>query len=55
LIFNQQLDAWLTMFFVVVVWVLILDMLRLCYRHLKGLPVCPLTEAPHEKSQLMVG
>jgi carbon starvation protein len=52
LIFNQHLDAWLTMFFVAVVWVLILDMLRLCYRHVQGLPVRPLTEAPHERSQL---
>jgi carbon starvation protein len=52
LIFNQHLDAWLTMFFVAVVWVLILDMLRLCYRHVQGLPVRPLTEAPPERSQL---
>jgi carbon starvation protein len=52
LIFNQYLDAGLTLFFVVVVWVLIFDMLRLCYRHVRGLPVRPLTEAPHERSQL---
>jgi len=47
LIFNQHLDAWLTLFFVTVLWVVILDMLRVCYRHLAGKPVLPLTEAPH--------
>lgn len=53
LIFNQQLDAWLTMFFVVVVWVVLLDMLRVCYRHLKGKPVLPLTESAHIPSRLV--
>jgi carbon starvation protein len=52
LIFNMHLDAWLTMFFVVVVWVVVADMLRVCYRHVRGLPVRPLTEAPHERSRL---
>ncbi|MGH8501722.1 MAG: carbon starvation CstA family protein [Gammaproteobacteria bacterium] len=52
LIFNQRLDAWLTLFFVMVVWVIILDMSRLCYRHTRGLPVRPLTETPHAPSQL---
>ena len=28
LIFNQRLDAWLTAFFVAVLWAVILDMLR---------------------------
>lgn len=53
LIFNQQLDAWLTLFFVVVLWVIILDMLRVCARHTKGLAVPPLTESPHEPSRLV--
>ena len=53
LIFNQQLDAWLTMFFVVVVWVVLLDMLRVCYRHLKGKPVLPSTESAHIPSRLV--
>jgi carbon starvation protein len=48
LIFNLHLDAWLTMFFVVVVWVVIADTLRLCYRYLRGLSVRPLTETPYE-------
>lgn len=52
LIFNQHLDAWLTLFFVVVLWVVIFDMLRVCYRHLAGKPVLPLTESPHIPSSL---
>lgn len=53
LIFNQQLDAWLTVFFIVVLWVVIGDMLRVAYRHLRGLPVPPLAEAAHEPSRLV--
>jgi carbon starvation protein len=52
LIFNQQLDGWIAAFFVVILWVIILDMLRVSLRHLKGLPVPPLSEAPHEKTRL---
>jgi carbon starvation protein len=47
LIFNQQLDAWLTAFFVVVVWVVIADMLRVCWRAVNGRPVLPSSEAPY--------
>jgi carbon starvation protein len=53
LIFNQQLDAYLTMFFVVVLWVVILDMLRVTYRYLAGKPLLPLTESPHEPSRMV--
>ncbi|MDD5329374.1 MAG: carbon starvation CstA family protein [Sulfuricella sp.] len=53
LIFNQQLDAWLTLFFVAVLWVVIFDMLRVCARHLQGKTVVPLSEAPHEPSRLV--
>ena len=53
LIFNQQLDAWLTVFFIVVLWVVIGDMLRVAYRHLQGLPVPPLAEAANEPSRLV--
>ncbi|MCL4470281.1 MAG: carbon starvation protein A [Gammaproteobacteria bacterium] len=52
LIFNQQLDAWLTMFFVVVLWVIIFDMLRVAARHVRGQPVPPLSESPHAPSRL---
>ncbi|ADQ83563.1 carbon starvation CstA family protein [Methylovorus sp. MP688] len=52
LIFNQQLDAWLTLFFVVILWVVILDMLRVCWRYLAGKSVRPSTEHPHEAAPL---
>ncbi len=52
LIFNQRLDAGLTIFFVLVLWVVILDMLRLSVRHLRGLSVPPLTESPYSPSHL---
>jgi len=47
LIFNQQLDAWLTIFFLLVVWVVIADMLRVSWRALTGRPVLPSSEAPY--------
>jgi carbon starvation protein len=53
LIFNQQLDAWLTLFFIAVLWVVIFDMLRVCARHLRGKSVLPLSESPHEPSRLV--
>ncbi len=53
LIFNQHLDAYLTLFFVVVLWVVIIDMLRLCMRYLSGKPVLKLSEVPHEPSRLV--
>lgn len=53
LIFNQHLDAYLTLFFIVVLWVVILDMLRLCLRYLSGKPILKLSEVPHEPSRLV--
>jgi carbon starvation protein len=53
LIFNQQLDAWLTLFFVTLLWVIVLDMLRVCYRQVAGLPVPPVAESPHIPSRLV--
>ncbi len=53
LIFNQHLDAYLTLFFVVVLWVVIVDMLRLCVRYLTGRRIPKLSEAPHEPSRLV--
>jgi carbon starvation protein len=53
LIFNQHLDAWFTVFFVAVLWVVLLDMLRMCCRHMAGKPVLPLTESAHIPSRLV--
>jgi carbon starvation protein len=53
LIFNQQLDAYLTMFFVAVLWVVIIDMLYVTYKYLAGKPVLPITEVAREPSRLV--
>lgn len=53
LIFNQQLDAYLTMFFVVVLWIVIFDTARVTLRYLTGKPLLPLTEVVHEPSRLV--
>jgi carbon starvation protein len=52
LIFNQRLDAWLTLFFLAVVWFVILDMARVSIRYLRGLPVSGSSEAPYQVSRL---
>jgi carbon starvation protein len=52
LIFNQQLDAYLTLFFVAMLWIVIIDMLLVCSRHLSGRPVLPLSETPHQVTRL---
>ena len=52
LIFNLQLDAVLALFFAALLWIIVLDMLRVCARHLSNKPVPPLSEAPHEVTQL---
>ncbi len=52
LIFNQRLDAVLTLFFVCLLWLIVLDMLRICARHLNGKKVPPLSEAPHQVTRL---
>jgi carbon starvation protein len=53
LIFNQHLDAWLTVFFVSVLWIIVLDMLRVSARYLSGKPVPPVAESPHIPSRLV--
>jgi carbon starvation protein len=53
LIFNQRLDGWLTLFFVVVLWIVILDTLRVCVRQVRGEKVLPVTEAPYVQTRLM--
>jgi carbon starvation protein len=53
LIFNQQLDGWLTIFFVTLLWLIVFDMLRICGRYLAGKPVSPLAESPHMPSCLV--
>lgn len=52
LIFNQQLDAALVLFFAALLWLIVIDMLRVCVRHLSGRPVPPLSEVPHYPTRL---
>ncbi len=47
LIFNQRLDAALTVFFILVLWIVIFDMLRNISRVVSGKPVLPSSEAPY--------
>ena len=53
LIFNLHLDAWLTVFFVSLLWLIVFDMLRVCTRFLSGKSVLPLTESAHSPSRLV--
>jgi carbon starvation protein len=46
LIFNQRLDAALALLLTAILWIVIVDMLRVSWRVVKGLPVPPSSEAP---------
>ncbi len=52
LIFNQQLDGFLTIFFVAVLWVVALDTLRVCLRQWSGKPVARGVEAAYQPTRL---
>ncbi len=52
LIFNQQLDGWLTLFFLLVVWVIVADMVRGCWANLSGRRPAHNTETPYVATQL---
>jgi len=51
LIFNQRLDAWLTILFTAILWLVILDMSRVCVRKLRGLPLSACSEAPYQAAR----
>lgn len=52
LIFNQHLDAYLTMFFVFVLWIVVIDMVNISRRYLQGKKVLSSSEAPYVKTAL---
>lgn len=52
LIFNLHLDAYLTMFFVAVLWIVIIDMSVICKHALQGARILPLSDAPYVKTAL---
>jgi len=51
LIFNQRLDAWIAVFLLVVLWLVVLDMLRVCSRALRG-QGSGTSEAPYVATRL---
>jgi carbon starvation protein len=53
LIFNDYLNAGLTLLFLLVTWTLVLDTLRVIFNILTGRPHPPSTESPHEPSRLV--
>jgi carbon starvation protein len=52
LIFNQRLDGWLTVLFLILMWTVILAMVRVVLRHRAGKPVPPSSETPHVATKL---
>lgn len=46
LIFNQRLDAAIALLLTAILWIVITDMVRVCWRVTRGLPVPPSSEAP---------
>ncbi len=55
LIFNDRLDAALTLFFLITVWVLVVETARICHASLSGRRCPPLAETPHVPTQLAEG
>ncbi|MGZ8163742.1 MAG: carbon starvation protein A, partial [Methylobacter sp.] len=53
LIFNLHLDAGLTLFFVILLWLIVFDMLRMCCYYVIGKTVPPATESPYTASRLI--
>lgn len=52
LIFNQQLDAYLAMLFVVLLYLVVGDMLRMAWRRHRGQTVLPSAETPFQRTAL---
>ena len=51
LIFNQRLDAALTAFFLIVLWAVIFDMLKVAWNVRQGRPLKASAEAPYQKTR----
>jgi carbon starvation protein len=52
LIFNQRLDGWLAVMFLIIMWIVIIEMVRISIRYLQGKPVPPSSETPYVATQL---
>ncbi len=53
LIFNDHLNAGLTGLFLLLAWILVFDMVRVCLRELRGASAAPLTETAYVRSALL--
>lgn len=53
LIFNDQLDAALTAFFLLVSWIVVIETVRVCLAYLQGRSCPTFTETPYERAQLV--
>ena len=52
LIIGQQIDAALALFFAIVLWIVIIDMVRMSLRIRSGKSVLPLSESRYIKTRL---
>ena len=52
LIFNDHLNAALTMIFLALAWSVLLDTFRVCWRHIHGQHVMPSSEVGYVRTQL---
>ena len=55
LILGQRIDAALALLFAILLWVVIVDMLRVSVRFVQGQPVLPLAESRYIRSHLESG
>lgn len=53
LLFNDHVNAALTMIFLLITWILLVDTVRISLRVIRGLPYRPTTESPHIPSRLV--
>jgi carbon starvation protein len=55
LIIGLRIDAALSLLFAVILWIVIIDMLRMSLRLRAGKPVLPLSESKYIRTQLQPG
>ncbi|MES2606121.1 MAG: carbon starvation CstA family protein [Pseudomonadota bacterium] len=55
LIFNDQLDAALTAFFLIVSWIVVIETTRICFAFVRGRKTPAVTETPYEPTRLVEG
>ncbi len=53
LIFNDRLDAVLTAFFLITIWIIVFETVRVCHASLTGRKCPPLSETPHIPSEMV--